>query len=338
MNGGNAELSAGDLTTLAACTPFLGVVGASEEASVRDLAAAWRFLLDLRSARPGVPAVGRADAFLASRGLAGGITRDGSGAWKLHGRPLAGPAEDLLDLYLPYCDNASRQPLAVGHLGQSLDGRIATESGVSRYVTGPENIVHLHRMRALCDAVVVGAETVRHDNPLLTTRLVPGDNPVRVVVDPRRRLAPSLQVFTGAEARTLLICEERWAREAPPSPCVEVLGVPTVGTHLDLRVLCQILHEAGLRVLFVEGGGITVSRFLQQGLLDRLQIAVAPIILGSGRHGLTLPVVSTLDEALRPRARIFRMGRDVLFDCDLRGVGPDDSEVREEVAVADREP
>jgi riboflavin biosynthesis pyrimidine reductase len=158
------------------------------------------------------------------------------------------------------------------------------------------------------------------------------------VIDPRRRLAPGLNVFTGAEARTLLVCEEARAREPPPGPGVEVLGVTTRGAHLDLRVLRERLHELGLRVLFVEGGGVTVSRFLEQGLLDRLQIAVAPIILGSGRPGLTLPVVSTLDEALRPRTRLFRMGRDVLFDCDLRAVEPEGSEAGEEVAVPEREP
>jgi riboflavin biosynthesis pyrimidine reductase len=100
-----------------------------------------------------------------------------------------------------------------------------------------------------------------------------------------------------------------------------VLGVPAVDGQLDLRVLRERLTERGLRALFVEGGGVTVSRFLQQEVLDRLHVAVAPLILGSGRHGLTLPVVGTLEEALRPRTRVFRMGADVLFDCDLRPSG-----------------
>ena len=80
------------------------------------------------------------------------------------------------------------RPITIGHLGQSLDGFIATHSGDAISVTGPENILHLHRLRALCDAVVVGAGTVAADNPRLTTRLVAGSNPVRVILDPACRL------------------------------------------------------------------------------------------------------------------------------------------------------
>src|ERR1700722_4064887 len=100
----------------------------------------------------------------------------------------ADPHRDLLDLYLPISSATVARPITIGHLGQSLDGFIATASGDSCYVTGPENILHLHRLRALCDVVVVGAGTVAADNPRLTTRLVPGGNPVRVILDPECRL------------------------------------------------------------------------------------------------------------------------------------------------------
>lgn len=286
-----------------------------------DAGLVWRALLDLRSAgRPrtsGSVAPRAADRVGGPEQAAHGFARDAAGGWLVGGRRLAGEAAELAELYLPVC--VGTVPLTIGHLGQTLDGRIATESGVSRYVTGPANIVHLHRMRALCDAVLVGAETVRQDDPQLTTRLVPGDSPARVVVDPRRRLDATYRVFQDRQAPTLLVCAEDRAREGRPGPEVEVLGVPTVGDHLDLQVLRVRLTERGLRSVFVEGGGVTVSRFLQQGLLDRLHVAVAPLILGSGRHGLTLPVVDTLDDALRPRTRVFRMGQDVLFDCELRG-------------------
>ncbi len=244
------------------------------------------------------------------------------GSWLLGGRRLGGEAAELAELYLPVCGPGAGEPLTVGHLGQTLDGRIATESGVSRYVTGADNILHLHRMRALCDAVVVGAETVRQDDPQLTTRLVPGESPVRVVIDPRRRLGAGYRVFQDGQAPTLLACGEDRAHEPRPGAGVEVLGLPVRHGQLDLRALRTRLSERGLRAVFVEGGGVTVSRFLQQGVLDRLHVAVAPLILGSGRHGLTLPVVGTLEEALRPRTRVFRMGADVLFDCDLNPAAP----------------
>ena len=108
------------------------------------------------------------------------LERRGDGAW-VPSRRLPGELGALFDLYLPMCGSA---PLTIGHLGQSIDGYVATRSGDSSYVNGPENILHLHRLRALCDAVVVGAGTIAADDPRLTTRLVTGANPVRVILDP----------------------------------------------------------------------------------------------------------------------------------------------------------
>src|SRR5262247_2653421 len=93
--------------------------------------------------------------------------------------PPDDPRRPLIDLYLPICSATAARPVTVGHLGQSLDGFIATHAGESRWVTGEENMRHMHRLRALCDAVVVGAGTVAFDDPRLTTRLVAGANPRR---------------------------------------------------------------------------------------------------------------------------------------------------------------
>ena len=224
---------------------------------------------------------------------------------------------DFLELYLPFCEReADGGTQVVGHLGQSLDGCIATHTGDSCFVTGQENIRHLHRMRALADAVVVGAGTVASDDPRLTTRLVPGSNPVRVVLDTRRRLPADHRVFTDGVAPTLLCCAEGLAQK-PQGRC-DVLGLPAQGGRLDLRALVQALQRRGLCRLFVEGGGVTVSRFLAQGLLQRLQIAVAPLVIGHGRPGVTLPPRPALSDALRPVARVYRMGQDMLYDFDLR--------------------
>src|ERR1700704_1197668 len=127
------------------------------------------------------------------------------------------PAEDarraLIELYLPICSATPADPITVGHLGQSLDGFIATHSGESQFVTGQENILHLHRMRALCDAVVVGAGTVAADDPQLTVRHVPGPSPLRIVLDPTRRLAEHYRVFNDDGAVTLYICAKSLVRE-----------------------------------------------------------------------------------------------------------------------------
>ena len=232
---------------------------------------------------------------------------------------LGGDERALIDLYTPLLDPERTAGFVVGHLGQSLDGHIATESGHSVHVTGPENITHLHRMRSLSDAVVVGARTVLLDDPRLTTRRVNGRSPVRVVLDPRRRVGPDHQVFTDGAAPTLLVCRASNAGAGPDRiGDAEVVPIPGEPQGLDLSALLAELRRRGIRNVFVEGGGITVSAFLAAGLLDRLHIAIAPLLIGSGRPGINLPAIATLAEGIRPRHRTYRMGDDTLFDCDLR--------------------
>jgi diaminohydroxyphosphoribosylaminopyrimidine deaminase / 5-amino-6-(5-phosphoribosylamino)uracil reductase len=233
-------------------------------------------------------------------------------------------ATPLLELYGPLCPAEAKRPFVVAHLGQSLDGHIATGSGDSYYVTGPDNVRHLHRLRALSAAVVVGAGTVARDDPQLTVRHVAGANPVRVVLDPGARLDARRRVFTDAAAPTLVVHAE--GRHAPPPGLAEILEVPIADGALKLAVLLERLHERGLSQVLVEGGGLTVSRFLEAGLLDRLHVAIAPLVTGRGRLGLALPARERIAECLRPAHRVFTMGGDVLFDCDLRAAAPAVSE------------
>ncbi len=187
-------------------------------------------------------------------------------------------------------------------------------------MTGPDNVRHLHRLRALSAAVVVGAGTVARDDPQLTVRHVAGPNPVRVVLDPSARLDASRRVFTDGAAPTLVV--HAAGLDAPAPGNAEILHVPVADGALKLDALLAALRERGLSQVFVEGGGSTVSRFLEAGLLDRLHVAIAPIVTGRGRPGLTLPARERIAECLRPAHRVFTMGGDVLFDCDLRVAAP----------------
>ena len=174
-------------------------------------------------------------------------------------------------------------------------------------------------MRALFDAVVVGAGTVENDDPQLTVRAVPGSNPVRVVLDPRRRLAGHYRVFSDGAAPTLLLCAEALARPTPGSARPRWSAWRCEGGRLAPRAVLDRLAARGLRRVFVEGGGITVSRFLAAGCLDRLQIAIAPLIIGSGRPSITLPEISRLSAGLRPPTRCVMLGHDILVECRFDG-------------------
>jgi diaminohydroxyphosphoribosylaminopyrimidine deaminase/5-amino-6-(5-phosphoribosylamino)uracil reductase len=234
----------------------------------------------------------------------------GDGAADLDG-PLAA-------LYGPLLDGAAAGRYVIAHLGQSLDGRIALPDGESVYVTGRDDAAHNHRLRALCDAVVVGARTVARDDPRLTVRLVAGDNPVRVVIDPTRRLDPALGVFTDGSAPTLLVCGETAVADAARHGAADILALPQLADgSLDPAAIVDALAARGLTTLFVEGGGATVSRFVDAGLVDRLQITVAPILMGDGHPVLTLPPIGRVDEARTVRARPFVLGADLLYDCEL---------------------
>ncbi len=245
-----------------------------------------------------------------------------------HGWVLVMPARDprhaLVDLYLPICSATTDRPVTVGHLGQSIDGFIATRTGDSQYVTGSENLMHMHRLRALCDAVIVGAGTVAADDPQLTTRQVEGPNPLRVVIDPMRRLAADYRVFQDGAAPTIYVCRNRHLQSnAPLVGHAEVMGVADGRDGMDLAEVMARLRARGCARVFVEGGGVTVSAFLAAQLLDRVQIAVAPMIMGMGRPAIRLPAPNLLSECARPSYRVFRMGGDVLFDCDLRAAEAD---------------
>jgi riboflavin-specific deaminase-like protein len=248
--------------------------------------------------------------------------------WQSFGNAVHADAALLLNRYLPLL----APQLVIGQLGQSLDGRIATTNGHSHYVTGPESLVHLHRLRALVDAVVVGAGTVLADDPQLTVRHCPGPNPLRVVLDPLRKLPLQRRLFCDGQAPTLVLASIPAPALAPdpeaapnpdPDPAAgrtetALLSVSDDGSGFAPAAVLSLLAARGAQRIMVEGGGITVSRFLAAGALDRLHVVVAPMLIGSGRPGLSLPAIDHLDQALRPAHRRESLGEDVLYELQLR--------------------
>jgi riboflavin-specific deaminase-like protein len=219
------------------------------------------------------------------------------------------------DVFGPLRQGTVDDLVIVGQLGQSLDGRVATESGHSKYINGPAGLVHLHRLRALVDAVVVGVGTAIADDPQLTVRRVPGPQPARVVIDPKGRLGAEARMFADNGVRRLWITGEG-TRCRPPCG-VEVVRLPIVDGQFAPSEILTALADHGMRRMLIEGGADTVSRFIAAGCLDRLHVMVAPIILGAGGPGLILPSLDRADQAPRMPVRVHKIEDDVLFDCDL---------------------
>lgn len=226
--------------------------------------------------------------------------------------PLGAPWESLFG---PLRTGASGGLVVVAQIGQSIDGRVATESGHSHYINGPAGLAHLHRLRALVDAVVIGVGTALADNPQLTVRRVAGPNPARVVIDPGGRLSSGAKLLAADGARRLVVTA---SGVRPPLPAgIEIIELPRNDKQIAPSAILAALAELGFRRILIEGGADTVSRFLAAGCLDRLHVIVAPIILGSGRTAFSLPPIDRVDEALLTPVRVHRLDDEVLFDCDL---------------------
>ncbi len=213
---------------------------------------------------------------------------------------------------------AAGQSRVIGQLGQSLDGRIATVTGQSRDVNGAVAFVHLHRLRALCDAVVVGVGTAVADNPRLTVRLVDGPSPARVVIDPKGRVPEDVTCLQDDSVRRLVVRAEKQGGAVPEGVEVVEVACGPEGA-MEPGAIRDALAAHGLQRILVEGGANTVARFLQAGALDRLHVMVAPIIIGSGLSAFDLPPISSLSDALRPEVTAYSLGEgEVLYDCAFR--------------------
>ncbi|MDB5725755.1 MAG: hypothetical protein JWQ16_2509 [Novosphingobium sp.] len=229
-------------------------------------------------------------------------------------------APDLADcplwpLYAPVAAGRGHDPASrtfvIGQLGQSLDGRIATSTGKSRYIGCPEAIGHLHRIRALVDAVVVGVGTVIADDPQLNVREAEGPSPARVVIDPNFRLPTTARMLGDGGRQIYAVQADNRAREHDVEP---VTVEPRNGKFHPADIV-HALAARGFKRILVEGGAATGSAFLSAGVLDRFHLAIAPIVIGSGPIGINLPPIDELDAALRPATTTYQLGRDVLFDC-----------------------
>lgn len=212
-----------------------------------------------------------------------------------------------------------RRPWVISKAAVTLDGRIAAASGDSKWITGPEARADAHRLRARCDAVLVGSGTAQADDPRLTVRHVEGEDPLRIVLDTEARLSPTAAML-GPGA---LVCH---AADASPDRLAalaatgaELQSLPRSAHGLDLTALMTALRQRNVVRLLVEGGGRLHGAFVEAGLADEACIYVAPTLVGRGLPVLDTPSAETIASGWRLDApTIDRLGDDVRIRGPIR--------------------
>lgn len=199
----------------------------------------------------------------------------------------------------------TKRPFVISKFAMTLDGKIATHTGHSQWITGEAARVHVHTIRDEVDAILVGVNTVKVDNPRLTTRLTErvGKNPIRIVLDRQLSTPIDAHICDVTEARTILITDEIHQNVTQPylAQGVECIYVQQKNGKLDLRHALEQLYELGITDILVEGGASIHAAFLRAQLIDKVHAYIAPKLLG-GKNSLatfTGEDVETVDEALQ---------------------------------------
>ena len=220
--------------------------------------------------------------------------------------------QELFDLFLPIILNNNKEPYVIGHLAQSLDGFIATNSGESKYISCKQNIEHIHRIRAISDVILVGAKTILYDNPMLTTRLVKGNNPMRLILDPRDKISESKKIFKNPDKNSFKIISMNQKNKNEKN-----FRLTTLKNNFKASNLLKLFKKLNKRIIFIEGGGYTISNFYESNLLNRFHLCLSPILIGQGKNSFLIKGKRFMRDFKNHKINYYEMGKDILCDIDL---------------------
>ncbi|MFH1080960.1 MAG: bifunctional diaminohydroxyphosphoribosylaminopyrimidine deaminase/5-amino-6-(5-phosphoribosylamino)uracil reductase RibD [Pseudomonadota bacterium] len=214
----------------------------------------------------------------------------------------------------------TRIPFVTLKFAQTLDGRIATTAGHSRWISSPASLKFAHTLRAVHDAIIVGSGTIVEDDPELTVRLVKGRNPARIVVDTRLNLSPDAAVLKNQDkAKTIVAVTE--AADRNKLKKLDRMGIETIMVesdaqrHVDLGKLLIVLGRRNISSVLVEGGAAVITSVLQQRLADRIVVVVAPKIVGKGIEAVGDLGIRLMDDALKLSiSQVIRKDGDLILD------------------------
>ena len=199
----------------------------------------------------------------------------------------------------------------IGQIGQSLDGKIALNNGNSHYINEKESILYLHCLRAVCDGVLVGVNTIIKDNPLLTTRKIKGSNPVRLIIDPSLKLSNRYKIFKD-DNRNIIFTNSNKQKKFK-----NTLIVKFPKKNFTNNIF-QYLKKTSFKNILVEGGPTTLSNFIEMKLLNYMQFIISPTLIGSGIDSLKLKPITNLKNAIRVKNTISKLGKEIVITLNLK--------------------
>ena len=216
--------------------------------------------------------------------------------------------QSILNILVPIL--IKNKKLVIAQIGQSIDGRIALNNGNSHYINNPKSIIYLHCLRSISDAIVVGSNTIKKDNPLLTTRRIKGTNPKRIIIDGSLSLNNKYKIFNDGNENIIFTKSNKNIR----------LNNSTIirlkEKNFTKNFITQI-KKLKYKNILVEGGSKTISELINNKYIDILQFMIAPILIGSGINSLNLKEISNLNKAIRPKHNFNELENEIIVNLFL---------------------
>ena len=216
--------------------------------------------------------------------------------------------QSILNILMPIL--RKNKKLVIAQIGQSIDGRIALNNGNSHYINNPKSIIYLHCLRSISDAIIVGSNTIKKDNPLLTTRKIKGTNPKRIIIDGSLSLNNKYKIFNDGNENIIFTKSNKNIR----------LNNSTIirlkEKNFTKNFITQI-KKLKYKNILVEGGSKTISELINNKYIDILQFMIAPILIGSGINSLNLKEISNLNKAIRPKHNFNELENEIIVNLFL---------------------
>jgi len=216
--------------------------------------------------------------------------------------------QSILNILLPIL--RKNKKLVIAQIGQSIDGRIALNNGNSHYINNPKSIIYLHCLRSISDAIIVGSNTIKKDDPLLTTRKIKGKNPKRIIIDGSLSLNNKYKIFNDGNENIIFTKSNKNIR----------LNNSTIirlkEKNFTKNFITQI-KKLKYKYILVEGGSKTISELINNKYIDILQFMIAPILIGSGINSLNLKEISNLNKAIRPKHNFNELDNEIIVNLFL---------------------